>query len=64
MAGGDWITREPPLLLSEIWISRWLVRKRVVGGGPVVKRRRIRMKKVVVDLGILIFSSAVLCESR
>jgi len=36
MAGGDWITGEPLLLLSEIWISRWLVRKRVVGGGPVV----------------------------
>jgi hypothetical protein len=36
MAGGDWITGESPLLLSEIWISWWLVRKRVVGGGPVV----------------------------
>jgi hypothetical protein len=64
MAGGDWITGEPSLLLSEIWISRWLVRKRVVGGGLVVERKRIRMKKAVVNLGILIFSSAVLCESR
>jgi hypothetical protein len=30
MAGGDWITGEPPLLLSEICISWWLVKKTVV----------------------------------
>ena len=40
-------------------VDRWLI-----VGTWTAKRRRIRMKKVVVDLGILIFSSAVLCESR
>ena len=40
-------------------VDRWLI-----VGTWTAKRRRIRMKKVVVDLGILIFSSTVLCESR
>jgi len=51
-------TEKMSMLLSELWISRWLLKrtpsmmgekkKRVVGGGPVVdcwttKRRRLRI---------------------
>jgi hypothetical protein len=43
-------TGEPPLLLSEIWISRWLVKKRLlvvdrwlIVGTWTVERRRIRI---------------------
>jgi len=40
-------------------VDRWLI-----VGTWTAERRRIRMKKAIVDLGILIFSSAMLCESR